>query len=134
MEAGTAAAGKEEEEGEGENGYGTSGGSSSGGGAGGDSVHLMLLGPTRPLPFFTELPPPCLEERRVFVSTFNCGECGLQPLVGRLGEWIPKGMAVYVSCVLGWLAGWLVGWLVGVETRSMFAAAPHMPRYQASRP
>ena len=64
---------------------------------GNDQVHLMLLGPTRPLPFFTERPPPRLEERNMFVSTFNCGECSLESLAGRLGEWIPRGnVAVYV--------------------------------------
>lgn len=62
-----------------------------------DKVHLMLLGPTRPLPFFTERPRPHLEERNMFVSTFNCGECSLDSLVERLGEWIPReGVAVYV--------------------------------------
>ena len=68
-----------------------------------DGVRLMLLGRTRPLPFFTALPPPRFEERRVFASTFNCGECPLAPLVERLGEWIPRGMAVYVRTCYTWM-------------------------------
>lgn len=62
----------------------------------GDVVQLMMLGRTKPLPFFTELPAPRLEERRVFVTTFNCGECPLEAIVDDLGEWIPRGVAVYV--------------------------------------
>ena len=70
-----------------------------------ESVNLMLLGPTRPLPFFTDLPPPRLEDRRIFVTTFNCGECTLESFADKLGDWIPKrDVAVYVSptrCMVG---------------------------------
>lgn len=61
-----------------------------------DRVNLMLLGPTEPLPFFTDLPPPRLEERKMFVTTFNAGECTLASIIDNIPDWIPKDLAVYV--------------------------------------
>lgn len=61
-----------------------------------DSVQLMLLGPTRPLPFFVDLPPAKLEDRKMFVTTFNCGECTLNMIADYIGDWIPKDVDVYV--------------------------------------
>lgn len=76
----------------------------------GDEVQLMMLGRAKPLPFFTILPPPTLEGRRMFVTTFNCGECTLEMIVDDLGEWIPRDLPVYVSkaaCVCSLLL-WLL--------------------------
>lgn len=66
-----------------------------------DIVQLMLLGRTRPLPYFVDLPPAKLENRKMFVTTFNCGECTLSMIADTIGDWIPKDVDVYVSA---WLA------------------------------
>ena len=66
----------------------------------GEGVNLMLFGPTKPLPFFTDLPPPRLEDQRMFATTFNAAECNLESIIHNLGDWIPRDMAIYVRVPL----------------------------------
>ena len=66
-------------------------------GAGVEPLQLTLLGKAYPLPFFTEPPIRTLEDRKIFVSTYNLAECKADALGPEsLAAWIPQDMDIYV--------------------------------------
>jgi len=62
-----------------------------------EPIRLTLLGKAYPLPFFTDPPVPKMEDRLLFISTYNLAECKSKALGPEaLAVWIPRDRDVYV--------------------------------------
>ncbi|TFJ88509.1 hypothetical protein NSK_000083 [Nannochloropsis salina CCMP1776] len=62
-----------------------------------EPVRLTLIGKAYPLPFFTDPPVPSFQDKQLFISTYNLGECKSKALGPEaLAAWIPRDRDVYV--------------------------------------
>eukprot|EP00624_Nannochloropsis_granulata_P005895 evm.model.NODE_41967_length_32096_cov_22.644348.1 len=62
-----------------------------------EPIRLTMLGKAYPLPFFTDPPVPQMEDRQLFISTYNLAECKSKALgLEALAAWIPRDRDVYV--------------------------------------